>query len=128
MTVKDKNYISAWNVYRFGIREPEIIAKQIICHLKIFPIYLLGASNTMIGKIVSNAFEVIAPPGHITLFWVHELQLSEAVLQNMLVTNRGAVAYNLVAAMKHPLTDFDNFATINLNSLEPMGQSLRDAS
>ena len=29
----------------------------------------------------------------------------------MLVTNRGAVAYNLVAAMKHPLTDFDNFAT-----------------
>ena len=28
----------------------------------------------------------------------------------MLVTNRGAVAYNLVAAMKHPLTDFDNFA------------------
>ena len=65
----------------------------------------------MIGKIVSNAFEVIAPPGSITLFWVHELQRSEAVLQNMLVTNRGAVAYNLAAAMKHPLTDFDIFAT-----------------
>ena len=54
------------------LREPEIIAKQIICHLKNFPIYLLWASNTLIGKIVSNAFKVIAPPGRVTLFWVHE--------------------------------------------------------
>ena len=69
-------------------------------------IYLLGDSNTMIGKIVSNAFEVIAPPGRVTLFWVHELQRSEAVLQNMLVTNRGAVASNLMTAMKHKLIDF----------------------
>ena len=50
------------------LREPEIIAKQIICHLKNFPIYLLGVSNTAIGKIVLNVFEVIASPGRVTLF------------------------------------------------------------
>ena len=40
------------------IREPEIIAKQIILQLNNFPIYLLpvAARNTKIGKIVSNAF------------------------------------------------------------------------
>ena len=64
----------------------------------------------MIGKIVSNALEVIAPSGCFTLFWIHELQRSEVVLQNMLVTNWGAVTSNLVTAMKHTLIDFDNFA------------------
>ena len=44
------------------IREPEITAKQIILQLNYFLIYLLAASNTMVGKIVSNAFDVIAPP------------------------------------------------------------------
>ena len=52
-------------------REPEITAKQIILQLNNFPIYLLGASstsNTMIGKIVSNAFDVIAPPARVPVF------------------------------------------------------------
>ena len=40
------------------LQEPEIIAKQIILQLNNFPIYLLAASNKMIGKIVSNAFDV----------------------------------------------------------------------
>ena len=53
------------------LREPEIIAKQIILHLNNFPIYLLAASNTMIGKIVSNAFDVIAPPARVLVFWLH---------------------------------------------------------
>ena len=59
------------------LREPEIIAKQIILQLNNFPIYLLAASNTMIGKIVSNAFDVIAPPARVSVFWanfwLHEL-------------------------------------------------------
>ena len=53
------------------LREPEIIAKQIILQLNNFPIYLLGASstsNTMIGKNVSNAFDVIAPPARVPVF------------------------------------------------------------
>ena len=56
------------------LREPEVIAAQIIRQLKIFLIYLVGASNTMIGKIVSNAFDVIAPPARVSVFWIHELQ------------------------------------------------------
>ena len=71
--------------------EPEITAKKIITQLKNFPIYLLGASNKMIGKIVSNAFNVIAPPARVSVFWIHELQRTEAVFQNMLSTNRHAV-------------------------------------
>ena len=47
--------------------KPEITAKQIILQLNNFPIYLLGASNTMIGKIVSNAFDVIAPPARVSV-------------------------------------------------------------
>ena len=42
------------------LREPEVIAKKIMLHLKKFPFYLLDPSNTMIGKIVSNAFEGMA--------------------------------------------------------------------
>ena len=61
------------------LREPEVTAKQIIRQLKNSPIYLLGASNTMIGNIVSNEFEVIVPPGQVTLFWVHELQRSSRI-------------------------------------------------
>ena len=93
------------------LREPEITAKQIITQLKNFSIYLLGASNTMIGKIVSNAFDVIAPPARVSVFWIHELQRTEAVFQNMLSTNRHAVGHNLVSAMKRQLTNFDDFAT-----------------
>ena len=89
------------------LREPEIIAKQIILQLNNFPIYLLAASNTMIGKIVSNAFEIIAPPARVSVFWLHELQRTEAVFQNMLSTNRHAVGHNLVLAMKRQLTKFD---------------------
>ena len=63
------------------LRDPEIIAKQIITQLKNFPFYLLDPSNTMIGKIVSNAFEGMAPPRRATLSWVHWLQRNEAVLQ-----------------------------------------------
>ena len=89
------------------LREPEIIAKQIILQLNNFPIYLLAASNTMIGKIVSNAFDVIAPPARVSVFWLHELQRTEAVFQNMLSTNRHAVGHNLVLAMKRQLTKLD---------------------
>ena len=56
------------------LREPEIIAKQIILQLNNLPIYLLGASNTVIGKIVQNAFDVIAPPARVSVFWIHEFQ------------------------------------------------------
>ena len=95
------------------LREPEIIAKQIILQLNNFQIYLLAASNlnTMIGKIVSNAFDVIAPPARVSVFWLHELQRTEAVFQNMLSTKRHAVGHNLVLAMKRQLTNFDDFAT-----------------
>ena len=43
------------------LREPEVIAKKIMLHVKKFRFYLLDPSNTMIGKIVSNAFEGMAP-------------------------------------------------------------------
>ena len=94
------------------IREQEIIAKQIILQLNNFPIYLLAASNTMIGKIVSNAFDGIAPPARVSVFWLHELQQTEAVFQNMPSTNRHAVGHNLVLAMKRQITNFDDIATI----------------
>ena len=68
-------------------------------------------SNTMIGKIVSNAFDVIAPPARVSVFWMHELQRTEAVFQNMLSSNRLAAGHNLVLAMKRQLTNFDDFAT-----------------
>jgi hypothetical protein len=93
------------------LREPEIIAKQLILQLNNFPIYLLAAANTMIGKIVSNAFDVIAPPARVSVFWLHELQRTEAVLQNVLFNNRSAVEHNLVVAMKSPIKIFDDFAT-----------------
>ena len=91
--------------------EPEIIAKQLILQLNNFPIYLLAAANTMVGKIVSNAFDVIALPARVSVFWLHELQRTEAVFQNMLSTNRHAVGHNLVLAMKRQLTIFDDFTT-----------------
>ena len=88
------------------LREPEITVKQIILQLHKFPIYSLGASNTMIGKTVSNAFDVIAPPARVSVFWLHELQRTEAVFQNMLSTNRHAVGHILVLALKRQLTNF----------------------
>ena len=93
------------------LREPEITAKQIIIQLNHFPIYLLGASNMMIKKIVSNAFDVIAPLARVSVFWLHELQRTEAVFQNMLFTNLHAVGHNLVLAMKRQPTNFDYFVT-----------------
>ena len=65
----------------------------------------------MIGKIVSKAFDVIAPPARVSVFWIHELQRTEAVFQDMLSTNRHAVRHNLVVAIKRQLTNFDDFAT-----------------
>ena len=56
------------------LRVPEITAKQIILQLNNFTIYMLGASNTMIGKLVSNAFDVIALPARVSVIWIHELQ------------------------------------------------------
>jgi hypothetical protein len=93
------------------LREPEIIAKQLILQLDNFPIYLLAAANTMVGEIVSNAFDVIAPPARVSVFWIHELQRIEAVLQNMLSNNQSAISHNLVVAMKSPIKNFDDFAT-----------------
>ena len=98
------------------LREPEIIAKQIILQLNNFPIYLL-ASNTMIGKRVSNAFDVIAPLARVSVFWIRELQRTEAVFQNMLSTNRHAVGHNLVLAMKRQLTNFVYSATFRQSTL-----------
>ena len=89
-------YISMENV---PLRESEVIATKIILHLKIFPFYLLEPSNTMIGKIVSNTFQVMAPPGRVTLSWVHELQRTEAVLQNTLSVDRRSIKKCLVEAM-----------------------------
>ena len=43
-------------------REPSVNAKQLLYHVEKFPIYLLAPSNMIIGKIVSSAFEVMAPP------------------------------------------------------------------
>ena len=93
------------------LREPEIIAKHLILQLSNFPIYLLAAANAMIGKIVTNAFDVIAPPARVSVFFLHELQRTEAVFQNMLCNNRSAVEHNLLVAMKSPITNFDDFAT-----------------
>ena len=73
-------------------REPEVTAKQILTHVRKFPIYLLAPSNMIIGKIVSYAFEGIAPPSRATLSWVHELQRTEVALQNALSVNRLTVA------------------------------------
>ena len=94
-------------------REPEVIAKKIMIHVRKFPFYLLAPSNMIIGKIVSNASEGIAPPSRATLSWVHELQRTEVALQNALSVNRLTVARSLVKAMKRPLKDFDNFATFS---------------
>ena len=91
--------------------EPEVTAKQILTHVRRFLIYLLAPSNMVIGKIVSYAFEGIAPPSRATLSWVHELQRTEVALQNALSINRLTVARSLVKAMKCPLKDLDNFAT-----------------
>ena len=96
------------------LQEPEIIAKQIILQRNNFPIYFLGASstsNTMIGKNVSNAFDVIAPPARVPVFWIYELQQTEAVFQNMLSTNRHAVGHNLVLAMKRQVMNIVYSAT-----------------
>jgi hypothetical protein len=93
-----------------ALREPSVISKKIMHHAKKFPYYLLDPSNTIIGKIVSNAFEGMAPPTRATLSWVHELQRTEVVLQNSLATSRRNVARSLVEAMKHPLKDFNSFA------------------
>ena len=65
----------------------------------------------MIGIIVSNASDVISPPARVSVFWLHELQRTEAVFQNMLSTNRHAVGHNLVVAMKRLIKNFDDFAT-----------------
>ena len=93
------------------IREPEINAKQIILQLNNFPIYLLAASSTMVGKIVSNAFDVIAAPARVLVFWLHELQRAEAVFQNLLSNNQQSVRQNLLVAMKRSIKSFDDFAT-----------------
>ena len=65
----------------------------------------------MVGQIVSNAFDVIAPPARVAVYYVHELQRTEAVLQNMLSNNQSAIGHNLVVAMKSPIKNFDDFAT-----------------
>ena len=52
----------------------------------------------MIGTIIANAFETIAPPSRATLFWVHELQRAEVALQNALSVSRLEVAQRLVKA------------------------------
>ena len=93
------------------IREPAIIAKQLTLQLNNFPIYLLAAANTMIGNIVTDAFDIIAPPARVSVFFLHELQRTEAVLQNMLCNNRSAVEHNLLVAMNSPITTFDDFVT-----------------
>ena len=64
--------------------EPAVTAMGIILQMQSFPIYLLGASDTMIGIMMASAFESNSPPTGIPLFWVHELQRVEVVLQNML--------------------------------------------
>ena len=65
-------------------REPDVTAKQLLYHVRKFPIYLLAPSNMIIGKIVSSAFEVMAPPraSRATLSWVRELQRAEVALQS----------------------------------------------
>ena len=77
-------YISMEGV---SYREPDVTAKQMLYHVRKFPIYLLAPSNMIIEKIVSNAFEGIAPPSRATLSWVHELQRTDVALQNALSVN-----------------------------------------
>ena len=84
-------------------REPNVTAKQILYHVRKFLIYLLVPSNMIIGKIVSSAFEGMAPPSRSTLSWVHELQRTEVALQNALSINRLTVARSQVKAMKRIL-------------------------
>ena len=92
-------------------RDPEVMASKLLYHVKRFPNYLLGPSNIMIGTIISNAFETIAPPSRATLSWVHELQRAEVTLQNALSISRLDVAQRLVKVMKCPLKNFDTFTT-----------------
>ena len=91
-------------------RDPETAANQLLHHLKKFPVYLLGPANDMIGTIIMNAFEAIAPSNRAKLFWVQELQRAEVALQNELSVSRLDVAQRLVKLMKCPLKDFDTFA------------------
>ena len=94
-------------------RDPETAANQLLHslhHLKKFPVYLLGPANDMIGTIIMNAFETVAPPNRAPLSWIHDLQRTEVVLQNELSVNRLDVAQRPVKLMKCPLTDFDTFA------------------
>ena len=90
-------------------RDPETAANQLLHHLKKFPVYLLGPANDMIGTIIMNAFEAIAPSNRATLFWVQELQRAEVALQNELSVSQLDVT-RLVKLMKCPLKDFDTFA------------------
>ena len=99
-----------------ALRKPSVISKKIMHHVKKFPYYLLDPSNTIIGKIVSIAFEGMAPPTRATLSWVHELQRTEVVLQNLLATNRRNVARSLVEAMKHRLKDFNSTPAVEQGS------------
>ena len=91
-------------------RDPETAANQLLHHLKKFPVYLLGPANDMIGAIIMNAFETVAPPNRAPLSWIHDLQRTEVILQNELSVNRFDVAQRLVKLMKCPLTDFEMFA------------------
>ena len=92
-------------------RDPEVMANKLLYHVRKFPTYLLGPSNTMIGTIFANAFETIAPPSRATLSWVHELQRAEVALQNALSISRLDVAQRLLKVMKFLLKNFDTFAT-----------------
>jgi hypothetical protein len=93
-------------------RAPETAASRLLQGLKKYPVYLLGPANDMIGKIITNAFEPIAPPSRVPLFWIKELQRAEIALQNDLSLNRFGIAQRLVKIMKSPLTDFEAFAAI----------------
>ncbi len=90
---------------------------MVIRQLQNFPIYLLGASNTMIGKIMASAFKSTSMPAWIKLFWVHELQRSEleVVLQNMLAQEPGAMTSGLIETMQHKLVDYNKIVMF-LNS------------
>ena len=82
-------------------------------HVRKFSFYLLAPNNTIIGRIVSNAFEGMTPPKRATLSWVYVPQRTEVALQNSLSVNQRTVGRGLVTveAMKRPLKDFDIFAT-----------------
>ena len=90
-----------------ALREPSVISKKIMHYVSV----LSAGPQQYDWKIVSNAFEGMAPPTRATLSWVQELQRTEVVLQNSLTTNRRNVARSLVEAMQRPLKDFDSFAT-----------------